>query len=35
MSAATDRGMIGVADEIHAHELREDTGDVAVRPPVR
>ena len=29
-SAATDRVMIGVAGEIHAHGLREDTGDVAV-----
>jgi hypothetical protein len=34
LAAATDRVMIGVADEIHAHRLREDTGDVAVRPPV-
>jgi len=24
--------MIGVADEIHAHGLRDDTGDVALRP---
>ena len=32
-SAATDRVTIGVAGEIHAHGLREDTGDVAVRPP--
>ena len=32
-SAATDRVTIGIADEIHADGLRDDTGDVAVRPP--